>query len=97
MLPAHPGRFDAILLDVDNGPAAFTSPANARLYGPAGLAAFRVGLAAGGVLAIWSAGDDPRFRQRLGQAGFSVRLERVRGRAAKRGPRHTVFLAQKPG
>jgi hypothetical protein len=48
------------------------------------------------VLAIWSAGDDPRFRQRLRAAGFAVRLERVRGRAAKRGPRHTVFLAQKP-
>ena len=95
MLPANPGRFDAILLDVDNGPAAFTSPANARLYGAAGLSSFRTALADGGVLAIWSAGDDPRFRQRLKAAGFSVRVERVRGRAAKRGPRHTVFLAQK--
>src|SRR3954451_10146264 len=94
-LRASPERFDAILLDVDNGPAAFTSPANARLYGARGLAAFRAALTSGGVLAVWSAGDDRRFRQRLRDAAFTVRLERVRGRSAKRGPRHTVFLAQK--
>jgi spermidine synthase len=94
-LRANPGRFDAILLDVDNGPAAFTSPANAGLYGARGLASFRVALTTAGVLAVWSAGDDPRFRQRLRDAGFTVRVERVRGRNAKRGPRHTVFLAGK--
>ena len=96
-LRTNPGRFDAILVDVDNGPAAFTSPSNARLYGASGLASFRAALAPDGVLAVWSAGDDPRFRQRLRDGGFTVRLERVRGRAAKRGPRHTVFLAQKQG
>jgi len=93
-LKGNPRRFDAILLDVDNGPAAFTSPANARLYGASGLAAFRAALAGDGVLAIWSAGDDPRFRRRLRDGGFTVKVERVRGRAAKGGPRHTVFLAQ---
>jgi spermidine synthase len=97
-LRTHPGRFDAILLDVDNGPAAFTSPANAGLYGAKGLAAFRRALTPGGVLAVWSAGDDPRFRQRLREVGFNkARVERVRGRGAK-GPRHSVFLAEKgPG
>ena len=94
LLRASPGRFDAILLDVDNGPSAFTSPANARLYGAGGLAAFRAALTEGGVLAVWSAGDDPRFRRRLRDGGFTVTVERVRGRAAKGGPRHTVFLAQ---
>ena len=94
-LRANPGRFDAILLDVDNGPAAFTAPANARLYDASGLAGFRAALAEGGVLAVWSAGDDARFRQRLRDAGFTVRVERVRGRGARGGPRHTVFLAQR--
>ena len=96
-LRASPRRFDAILLDVDNGPAAFTSPSNARLYGAGGLAAFRAALADDGVLAVWSAGDDPRFRRRLRDGGFTARVERVRGRAAKGGPRHTVFLAQNTG
>jgi spermidine synthase len=94
-LGANAGRFDAILLDVDNGPAAFTSPANARLYDASGLAAFRASLAEGGLLAVWSAGDDPRFRRRATDAAFKVRIERVRGRSARGGPRHTVFLAQK--
>ena len=79
---------------MDNGPAAFTSPANAGLYDASGLAAFRAALAGDGVLAVWSAGDDPRFRRRLREGGYTVRVERVRGRAAKGGPRHTVFLAQ---
>ncbi len=91
-LRANPGRFDAVLLDVDNGPAAFTSPANAGLYSDGGLAAIRAALTPQGVLAVWSAWDDRRFEQRLRYGGFTVRVERVRARLKKGGPRHTIFL-----
>lgn len=85
-------RFDAVLLDVDNGPAAFTASHNTRLYDDAGLAAARAALRDGGVLAVWSAWEDRRFEQRLRYGGFTVRVERVRGRLKKGGPRHTIFL-----
>jgi len=86
-------RFDAILLDVDNGPAAFTASDNQALYDDRGLAAARLALKAGGVLAVWSAREDRRFEQRLRYAGFTVTVERVRARLKKGGPRHTIFLA----
>jgi spermidine synthase len=89
-----PRRFDAILLDVDNGPTAFTSAHNARLYDDGGLKAARMALKSGGVLAVWSARDDRRFEQRLRYGGFTVTVERVRGRLKKGGPRHTIFLGQ---
>ena len=85
-------RFDAVLLDVDNGPAAFTASHNTRLYDDGGLAAARAALKAGGVLAVWSAWEDRRFEQRLRHGGFTVQVERVRGRLKKGGPRHTIFL-----
>ncbi len=85
-------RFDAMLLDVDNGPAAFTASHNTRLYDDAGLAAARTALTPGGVLAIWSAWEDRRFEQRLRHGGFTVQVERVRARLKKGGPRHTIFL-----
>jgi spermidine synthase len=85
--------FDAILLDVDNGPAAFATSGNAGLYSDAGLAAARAALRDGGVLAVWSAREDRKFEQRLRYAGFRVDVERVRGRLKKGGPRHTIFLA----
>ena len=85
-------RFDAVLLDVDNGPAAFTATHNTRLYDDGGLAAARAALKPGGVLAVWSAWEDRRFEQRLKHAGFTVQVERVRGRLKKGGPRHTIFL-----
>jgi spermidine synthase len=88
------GRFDAILLDVDNGPAAFTATSNGRLYDNAGVAAARAALTAGGVLAVWSAWDDRKFEQRLRHAGFRVEVERVRARLGKGGPRHTIFLGR---
>jgi spermidine synthase len=91
---AH-GRFDAVLLDVDNGPAAFTTPGNNRLYDDRGLAAVYAALKSGGVLAVWSARDDRKFEQRLRYGGFEVEVERVRGRLKKGGPRHTIFLAYK--
>jgi spermidine synthase len=90
---SNPGRFDAVLLDVDNGPIAMTAASNAGLYNRPGLAAARAALTPGGVLAIWSASEDRRFEQRLRDAGFSVQLERVRSRLTK-GPRHTIILAQ---
>jgi spermidine synthase len=88
--------FDVVLLDVDNGPAAFATAGNAWLYSDAGLAAARAALKAGGVLAVWSAREDRRFEQRLRYAGFGVQVERVRGRLRKGGPRHTIFLGSKP-
>lgn len=87
-------RFDAVLLDVDNGPAAFTASHNTALYDDRGLAAARGALTVGGVLAVWSAWEDRRFEQRLRYAGFTVVVERVRGRLKKGGPRHTIFLAR---
>jgi spermidine synthase len=88
-------RFDAILLDVDNGPAAFTASHNAGLYDDRGLAAAHAALQDGGVLAVWSARDDRKFEQRLRYAGFTVAVERVRARLKKGGPRHTIFLGYK--
>jgi spermidine synthase len=91
-------RFDAILLDVDNGPAAFTVGANAGLYDNSGVAAAYAALCPGGTLAVWSAWEDRKFEQRLRFHGFTVNVVRVRARLKKGGPRHTIFLAHKrPG
>ena len=91
-LRASARRFDAVLLDVDNGPAAFTAAHNTGLYDDRGLAAARAALKPDGVLAVWSAWDDRKFEQRLRYGGFTVQVERVRGRLKKGGPRHTIFL-----
>jgi spermidine synthase len=88
------GRFDAVLLDVDNGPDAFTASRNARLYNDSGLVAIRTALTDGGVLAVWSAWEDRKFEQRLRHHAFIVEVERVRGRLKKGGPRHTIFLGR---
>ena len=88
---SNPGQFDAVLIDVDNGPIALTS-SNAGLYDSEGIALARSSLRPGGVLAVWSAGDDRRFEQRLRAAGFSVQRERVSSRL-KKGPRHTILVA----
>ncbi len=96
-LRASPGRFDVVLLDVDNGPAAFTASQNAGLYDDRGLAAARASLKPGGVLAVWSAWDDRKFEQRLRYSGFTVEVHRVRARLQKGGPRHTIFLGHKGG
>jgi spermidine synthase len=90
-------RFDAVLLDVDNGPAAFTTSDNAGLYDDRGLAAARSALKLGGVLAVWSAWEDRKFEQRLRYGGFEVEVQRVRGRLRKGGPRHTIFLGHFAG
>ena len=91
-LRSHLHAFDVVLLDVDNGPAAFTSPANGALYSDRGLALIRRALKPGGVLAVWSAWEDRKFEQRLRHGQFSVKVERVRARLKRGGPRHTIFL-----
>jgi len=88
------GAFDAILLDVDNGPDGLSRAANDRLYDKAGLAAARAALRPGGVLAVWSSAPDVRFAARLTQAGFAVEEEVARGRGGK-GARHVIWLAQR--
>ena len=89
--------FDAILLDVDNGPNAFTATSNAGLYDDRGLAAARAALHPGGKLAVWSAREDRRFEQRLRYAGFAVKVERVRARLKRGGPRHVIFVGTREG
>lgn len=92
------GAFDAILLDVDNGPSALVQAENDALYGDGGVRACREALRAGGVLAVWSAGPDERYRARLERAGFAVEEESVPARGARGGgPRHVVFLATRGG
>jgi spermidine synthase len=88
--------YDVVLLDVDNGPEAITLEANEHLYTQRGLArAFRA-LAPGGVLAVWSANDDPRFADRLRRAGFRTSIHRVSERHGGKGGRHTIFVAARP-
>jgi spermidine synthase len=94
-LRANPGGFDAILLDVDNGPSAFTTPANEGLYDNAGVAASYAALKTGGALAVWSAWEDRKFEQRLRFHGFAAQVDRVRARLKKGGARHTIFLGLK--
>jgi spermidine synthase len=86
------GRFDAILLDLDNGPAALSHPANARLYSDAGIAACRRALGPRGVLATWSAADDPSFTSRLARGGFSAKVHRVAAHGT-RGRKHAIWIA----
>ena len=88
-------RFDAVLLDVDNGPDAFTTSGNDWLYGDRGLAATRAALKPGGVLAVWAVREDQTFERRLRRAGFGVEIERVRARLKKGGPHHTIFLGSR--
>jgi spermidine synthase len=87
------GAYDAILLDVDNGPDGLVRQANDRLYTPAGLAAAKAALRPGGVLAVWSAAKDPVFANRLRKAGFAVDEATVRARSNGKGARHTIWFA----
>ncbi len=89
------GGYDAILLDVDNGPDGLTRSANNRLYSPAGLAAARSALNPGGILAVWSAAPDRNFTRRLDEAGFAVDEVTLTARPNNKGPRHTIWFAKK--
>jgi spermidine synthase len=87
--------YDAILLDVDNGPAALTSSANSRLYSAAGLRASRAALRPAGLLAIWSAGPDAAFTRRLAQSGFASEEVKVRRHKTDRRPSHLIWLCRR--
>ena len=93
LIRQEPSGFDAILLDVDNGPEGLTRQANDALYDVDGLNAARAALRAGGVLAVWSSGPDANFTQRLRQAGFAVAEVPVRASRARRGARHVIWIA----
>jgi spermidine synthase len=97
LIEATRGRFDAILLDIDNGPASAVHQANSRLYGPAGVAACHGALAAGGCLAVWSAHHDGRYLERLGRGGFRAEARVVPARGQAGGAKHVVFLGVKEG
>lgn len=86
--------YHAVLLDVDNGPEGFTHTDNDNLYSLRSLMAIRDTLHKGGVLAIWSAWDDPKFSSQLKKVGYKVRTEMVRAHKGK-GSRHTIYLAIK--
>ncbi len=87
--------FDAILLDVDNGPDAFTATGNAALYANDGVLSAHRALRPDGVLAVWSAWEDRKFEQRLRWAGFTVNVHRMRARLKRGGPRHTIFVGKR--
>jgi spermidine synthase len=96
VLRAASGRFDAVLLDIDNGPDAFTTTANAWLYANGGVTALRNALTPGGVVTVWSAWEDRKFEQRMRWAGFAVDVVRVRARLTSGGPRHVIFRGAAP-
>lgn len=93
LIKAGKASYDAILLDVDNGPDGLTVETNDALYSNSGLKAARAALRPGGVLAVWASAPDRAFTQRLGRAGFSVEEERVRANGKGRGARHVIWLA----
>jgi spermidine synthase len=88
--------YDAILLDVDNGPEGLTHPENDRLYSLGGLSAAYNALRTSGTLAVWSASPAPSFTSRLQKVGFSVGERRVRAHRGK-GSRHVIWLAKRDG
>jgi len=96
LIGAGGARYDAILLDVDNGPDGLTRAANDWLYDARGLAAARAALRPGGVLAVWSSGPDPRFTRRLRDAGFATQEVGARANGARGGARHVIWLASRP-
>lgn len=87
------GAYDAILLDVDNGPDGLSRKANDRLYAAAGIAAAKAVLRPGGLLAVWSSGRDEAFTRRLKTAGFATEEVPVRERHGSKGARHMIWLA----
>ena len=94
---AKPSAYDAILLDVDNGPDGLTRKANDRIYGLQGLAEARSALAPGGVLAVWSSGPDAAFSARLRRSGFEVDEIKVRAHRGRSGAKHVIWIATRPG
>ncbi|MFZ4768153.1 MAG: spermidine synthase [Roseimicrobium sp.] len=92
---AEAASYDAILLDVDNGPVAMVRDGNARLYEQGGLATVLRALKPGGIAAYWSASPDKKFAKRLTNAGFKVEEFAAKAHERARRPSHTIFLARK--
>jgi spermidine synthase len=88
-------KFDAILLDVDNGPEGLTRQANDALYNSSGLKAARAALRPGGVLAVWSSGPNASFSKRVAAVGFDVNEVQVRATGRGGGARHIIWIATK--
>jgi spermidine synthase len=95
IIRSHRGAFDAILLDVDNGPEGLTRKGNDALYSSAGLKAAHTALQPGGVLAVWSSGPNPAFAKRLRSAGFDVNEVNIRATGRGGGARHIIWIATK--
>ncbi|WP_422373246.1 spermidine synthase [Hoeflea sp.] len=89
------GQWDAILLDVDNGPDGLTRQGNDALYSAQGLASAYKALAGRGVYSVWSSAPDPAFTRRLRKAGFTVEERATRASTKKRGARHMIWIAQR--
>jgi len=94
VLQAEPQGFDAIMLDVDNGPEGLTQKANSWLYSAGGLSACAKALRPKGVLAVWSASADKQFSDKLRKAGFKAEEVQVFAHGNK-GTRHTIWIAEK--
>ncbi|WFU38643.1 spermidine synthase [Bradyrhizobium sp. CB82] len=95
IIRAHQSAFDAILLDVDNGPEGLTRKSNDALYNATGLKLARMALRPGGALAVWSSGNNPAFTKRLRAAGFDVNEVNVRATGKGGGARHVIWIARK--
>lgn len=96
VIAANQSGFDAVLLDVDNGPDAFTVARNEGLYAPRGLSQIRRCLRPRGVLGVWSADPEPKFARRLAKVGFHVQVETVPAHQGSKGTTHTIFIAKLP-
>jgi spermidine synthase len=96
LIRAGQGGYDAILLDVDNGPHGLSRAENDGLYSLGGLAAAQRALKPGCVLAVWSSAPDERFTQRLKKSGYTVEEARVRASRTGKGARHLIWLATRP-
>ena len=94
VLQSEPNGFDAIMLDVDNGPEGLTQKGNSWLYSAAGLGSCHRALRPKGILAVWSASADRKFSERVAKAGFSVKEVQVYAHGNK-GTRHTIWIAEK--
>jgi spermidine synthase len=97
MIAEAASAWHAILMDVDNGPEGLTRPANERLYGRRVLAEARTALKPGGILSVWSAGPSRTFPGRLREVGFDVEEVQARAHTKRRGARHVIWFATRPG